>query len=109
MGELLGGQSYEVMGKVEDYFTARGNPTEADNGRYNVTHQESDRHRFKVPTLRNVARTMPYFHDGSQATLAEAVNVMARCELGETLTPQDTNDIVKFLETLTGKYKGRPL
>ncbi|VEI70070.1 Cytochrome c551 peroxidase precursor [Serratia fonticola] len=56
-GVNLGGQSYEVMGLKADYFTARGNPTEADLGRYNVTKNDSDRHRFKTPTLRNIAQT----------------------------------------------------
>src|SRR5262249_42118620 len=59
--------------------------TEADNGRFNVTHMERDRHRFKVPTLRNVALTAPYLHDGSRATLSEAVLVMGRYQLGREL------------------------
>jgi cytochrome c peroxidase len=110
VGELLGGKSFEVMGRRADYFKARGNQlTEADNGRYNVTKQESDRHAFKVPTLRNVARTPPYFHDGSKNTLKDTVEAMATYQLGTKLPEKDIDDLVKFLETLTGEYKGRAL
>jgi len=110
VGELLGGKSYEVMGRRADYFAARGTPlTDADNGRYNQTKDEADRHAFKVPTLRNVARTFPYFHDGSKKTLEEAVDAMAAFQNGEALSAKDTEDVVKFLETLTGEYKGKAL
>jgi len=110
VGELLGGKSYEVMGRRADYFTARGGKlTDADNGRYNVTKDERDRHAFKVPTLRNVARTFPYFHDGSKKTLREAVDAMAVYQAGEPLAEKDAQDIVKFLEALTGEYQGKAL
>jgi cytochrome c peroxidase len=110
VGELLGGKSYEVMGRHGDYFAARGGKlTDADNGRYNVTKDEKDRHAFKVPTLRNVARTFPYLHDGSKKTLREAVDTMAVYEVGEPLAEKDAQDVVKFLETLTGEYKGKAL
>jgi cytochrome c peroxidase len=110
VGELLGGKSYEVMGRHGNYFAARGGKlTDADNGRYNVTKDEKDRHAFKVPTLRNVARTFPYFHDGSKKTLGEAVDAMAVYEVGEPLAEKDAGDVVKFLETLTGEYKGKAL
>ena len=110
VGELLGGKSYEVMGRRADYFAARGTPqTDADNGRYNVTKDEADRHLFKVPTLRNVARTFPYLHDGSKKTLREAVDAMAAFQNGEALSEKDAQDVVKFLETLTGEYKGKAL
>ena len=110
VGELLGGKSYEVMGLRADYFGARGGKlTDADNGRYNVTKDEKDRHAFKVPTLRNVARTFPYFHDGSRKTLREAVDAMATYQGGEALGEKDAQDVVKFLETLTGEYKGKAL
>ena len=110
VGELLGGKSYEVMGLRADYFGARGGKlTDADNGRYNVTKDEKDRHAFKVPTLRNVARTFPYFHDGSKKTLREAVDAMATYQGGEALGEKDAQDVVKFLETLTGEYKGKAL
>lgn len=109
VGELLGGKSYEVMGRRADYFAARGKVTDADNGRYNVTKDEKDRHAFKVPTLRNVARTYPYFHDGSKKTLREAVDAMALYQAGEPLAEKDAQDVVRFLETLTGEYKGKAL
>jgi cytochrome c peroxidase len=110
VGELLGGKSFEVMGRRGDYFAARGGPaTVADNGRYNVTKDEKDRHAFKVPTLRNVARTFPYMHDGSKQTLREAVDTMAVYQVGEPLAEQDAQDLVKFLETLTGEHQGKPL
>jgi cytochrome c peroxidase len=110
VGELLGGKSYEVMGRRADYFAARGTPlTRADDGRYNVTKDEKDRHSFKVPTLRNVARTLPYFHDGSKTTLREAVDAMATYQSGEALSEKDAQDVVRFLETLTGEYRGKAL
>jgi cytochrome c peroxidase len=110
VGELLGGKSYEVMGRRADYFAARGGKTtDADNGRFNQTKDEKDRHAFKVPTLRNIALTFPYFHDGSKKTLREAVDAMAVYEVGAPLVEKDAQDLVKFLETLTGEYKGKLL
>ncbi len=110
VGELLGGRSFERMGRRADYFAARGTKlTPADDGRYNVTKNELDRHCFKVPTLRNVARTSPYFHDGSRKTLREAVDAMATYQNGEPLSEAEAQNVVKFLETLTGEYAGRPL
>jgi cytochrome c peroxidase len=102
--------SYEKMGRREDYFKLRGGPlTEVDNGRYNVTKNESDRHFFKVPNLRNVELTYPYFHDGSAATLQEAVKTMALVQAGKNLKNEEVEDIVAFLKTLTGKYLDIPL
>ncbi len=110
VGELLGGKSFERMGRRADYFAARATRlTAADHGRFNVTKNEADRYCFKVPTLRNVAKTAPYFHDGSKKTLREAVDAMATYELGEPLAEKDAQDLVKFLETLTGEYKGKAL
>jgi cytochrome c peroxidase len=103
-GVALGGTSFQRMGAVQDYFAARGTPlTEADNGRYNVTHNETDRHFFKVPTLRNVAQTAPYLHDGTQATLEETVRVMGRFQLGRTLDDTQVARLVSFLNALTGE------
>ncbi len=104
LGVNIGGQSFQKMGVVENYFELRGGElTEADNGRFNVTHDEADRHFFKVPTLRNVALTAPYFHDGSQEQLADAVRIMARVQLGRNLEEAQVADIVAFLESLTGE------
>jgi cytochrome c peroxidase len=108
-GVNVGGNMFETLGAVRDYFAARGNVTKADLGRFNVTGREEDRHVFKVPSLRNVALTPPYFHDGSAQTLDEAVKVMARYQLGRPLPDADAALIVNFLQTLTGEYGGRPL
>jgi cytochrome c peroxidase len=109
-GELLGGKSFEVMGRRANYFAARGGAlTAADNGRYNVTKDEKDRHFFKVPTLRNVALTFPYMHDGSKKTLREAVDTMAVYQMGEPLAEKDAQDLTRFLETLTGEHNGKAL
>jgi cytochrome c peroxidase len=102
-GQNVGGTMYQKMGLVRDYFADRGEPTEADLGRFNATHAESDRYFFKVPTLRNVALTAPYLHDGSRQTLEETVQVMGRYQLGRELTDEQVKQIVAFLNTLTGE------
>ena len=108
-GVAVGGNMFQTFGVMGDYFAKRGNPTEADLGRYNVTKNEADKHVFKVPSLRNVALTAPYFHDGSAKTLNDAVAVMFKYQLGRTASQQDKDQIVMFLRTLTGEYKGQPL
>ena len=100
---------FQKLGIMADYFGDRGRETAADLGRYNVTHNEADRHVFKVPSLRNVARTAPYLHDGSVATLDEAVRTMARYQLGRDIDPADVQSLTAFLESLTGTYQGRAL
>ena len=109
VGELLGGRSYELMGRRADYFAERGAMTEADNGRFNASKSEADRFHFKVPTLRNVAKTQPYFHDGSAEDLGQAVRVMAKVQNGWQPTDAEVAAMVKFLEALTGEYEGKPL
>lgn len=102
-GPNAGGGMYQRMGLVRNYFELRGTPlTEADNGRFNVTHDEADRHRFKVPSLRNIELTAPYFHDGSQSELAGAVRIMGQVQLNRDLTDAQVSDIVAFLRSLTG-------
>lgn len=108
-GVNLGGNMYERMGLMGDYFGDRGSPTDADKGRFNVTHKESDKHYFRVPTLRNVAKTAPYFHDGSAQELEQAVRIMGRYQLGRYIATEDVSDIVAFLNTLTGELEGRGL
>jgi cytochrome c peroxidase len=108
-GRLLGGRSFEVMGRAADYFAKRGNEGKPDQGRLNVTGLGEDRHRFKVPTLRNVEVTGPWFHDGSAVDLPSAVRTMARVQLDEKLGVGETEEIVAFLKGLTGEYGGRPL
>jgi cytochrome c peroxidase len=101
-GRNLGGNLYQRFGVMGDYFAARGVVTRSDYGRYNVTGREEDRYRFKVPSLRNVAGTAPYFHDGSTATLEEAVRVMVEYQLGRLATNDQIAQLVAFLETLSG-------
>ena len=109
-GINIGGNLFEKIGVMGDYFADRGTPiVKADYGRFNVTGRERDKFKFKVPTLRNVALTQPYFHDGTVKTLEEAVNVMAKYQLGRYLSEDDVQKIVKFLKTLTGEYEGVPL
>jgi len=103
-GRNVGGTMYQRMGLVHDYFERRGGRvTEADLGRFNVTDEEADRHKFKVPTLRNVENSGPYFHDGSEAELAGAVRTMAYVQLGQELEDGQVTDIVAFLGALTGE------
>lgn len=104
-GVNVGGGMYMKMGLVQDYFKdhRKGKLQKADLGRYNVTKQESDKHVFKVPTLRNIDLTYPYFHDGGTKTLREAVQTMAKYQLGKTLTDKQITNIVAFLKSLRGK------
>lgn len=96
-GTYVGGQMYQKAGLVVPW------PNQEDQGRYEVTKQESDKMMFKVPSLRMVEKTAPYFHDGSVATLPEAVQMMAKHQLGKTLTAAETQSIVTWLKTLTGE------
>ena len=110
VGPTLGGQSYELMGLYADYFADRGlELTEEDNGRFKQTGVERDRHRFKVPGLRNVALTWPYYHDGTRESLKEAVCGMGTYQSGVELTDEEEELIVEFLNSLTGEYQGAPL
>ena len=102
-GVNVGGNMYQAFGVMGNYFKDRGNLTKADNGRFNVTGKEADRHMFKVPSLRNVALTPPYFHDGSAASLAAAVDVMFKYQLGRQAPEQDKALIIKFLHALSGE------
>lgn len=105
MGATLGGTQYQKLGLVEPYETA-------DEGRKEVTGKDADLHVFKVPSLRNIARTGPYFHDGSVKSLPEAVTLMAKHQLGKELGQGDVQEISIFLEALTGdlpKGIGKPV
>ena len=84
-GTNVGGNMFQVFGVMGDYFKKRGNVTPADLGRFNQTKNEADKHVFRVPSLRNVALTPPYFHDGSAATLDDAVDIMFQYQLGLSL------------------------
>jgi len=96
-GPALGGQTFEKIGHIRPYAD------EADLGRFEVTGQPEDRQRFRVPGLRNVAKTAPYYHDGSIAELDEAVRNMADHQLGVELSPADLRAILAFLDALTGE------
>ncbi len=95
MGPALGGNMYQKMGLVEAYETH-------DEGRAAITGNAAEKDFFKVPSLRNVAETGPYLHNGTVEGLAETVDIMARHQLGKTLTPEQNADIVAFLAALTG-------
>ena len=110
VGKNLGGLSYELMGLRRHYFAERGlELTNEDNGRFKETQLERDRHRFKVPGLRNVEHTWPYYHDGTRHTLEEAVRDMGLYQSGVELTDAEVATITAFLKTLTGEYKGQPV
>lgn len=96
-GEAVGGNSFQKMGLVEPYQTS--NQVE---GRAAVTGKDADRFTFKVPTLRNVELTYPYFHDGEAETLTEATDIMGRLQLGRKFTDEENAKIVAFMKTLTG-------
>lgn len=96
-GELLGGNSYQKLGAVKPW------PNQNDHGRMDVTKNQADDMFFKAPSLRNIAKTGPYYHDGSVAELDEAVRLMAEHQLGKKLSDEDTKSIVAFLNSLTGE------
>jgi cytochrome c peroxidase len=108
-GTGLGGNMYQKLGIMASYFDDRGNPTKADLGRFNVTGNPADIHMFKVPSLRNVALTAPYFHDGHARTLSDAVGMMGKYQLGRNLSDEEIELLVEFLGTLTGELDGKQL
>jgi cytochrome c peroxidase len=96
-GEAVGGNSFQKMGVVEPYQTKN-----SAQGMAGVTGKDEDRFKFKVPTLRNVELTYPYFHDGAAQTLTEAVDIMGRLQLGKKFSDEEKAQVVAFLKTLTG-------
>jgi len=106
-GINVGGSMFQKFGIFQE---APRDPTRpVDLGRFLLTQVPRDRAVFRVPSLRNVAVTAPYFHDGRTPTLETAVTIMARVQLGRTLSQEDIQAIVQFLHTLTGEYQGRSL
>lgn len=95
-GEAIGGERYAVLGQAVAY------PNLTDEGRYVVTGDEADKYSFKVPSLRNIAETGPYLHDGSIVSLEEMVTLMATHQLSRELTGDQVTDISAFLRALTG-------
>ena len=98
-GNLLGGNIYQKLGLVKPW------PNQKDQGRFAITKREQDKMFFKVPSLRNIEKTGPYFHDGSAEDLTQAVKVMANHQLGREFTKEEISDIIAFLKTLTGTLK----
>lgn len=98
---LIGGKATEDLDKKYGFTK--------DQGRFEVTKQDADKNMFRVPTLRNVAVTAPYFHNGAVDELSEAVQVMAQAQLGKTLSKAEVKSIVAFLETLTGEFPAQTL
>ena len=105
-GINLGGNSYQQLGSALDYFVEHRTAGPNDNGVFNRTGRESDKHVFKVPTLHGVAETAPYFHDGSVDTLEAAIEEMGEHQLGRMLSQQDIDDIAAFLNSLGGRPMG---
>lgn len=105
-GVAVGGNMYEKLGVVIPYYDEK--MTSSTNlGRYRISGIEEHKYEFKVPSLRNVARTAPYFHNGSIKTLEEAVKLMAKHQLGRTLSEKEVSDIVKFLHSLNGDLNAK--
>lgn len=102
-GVNVGGNLFQKFGVIGDYFADRGNVTQADLGRFNVTQAYADRYVFRVPSLRNVAVTPPYLHDGSADTLEEAIAIMVTYQLGRDIPPEALQQIAQFLRTLTAE------
>jgi len=102
-GAFMGGQMFQRLGVVQPW------PNKSDLGRYTVTKAPADSMVFKVPSLRNIAETGPYFNSGSVATLEEGVRLMARHQLGKELTPDQVASITTYLKTLTGTVPTRYL
>ncbi|MCB0409011.1 MAG: cytochrome-c peroxidase [Flavobacteriales bacterium] len=101
LGNAIGGNMYQKFGVYGDYWEYTKSK-KIDEGKFEVSNNEADKYIFKVPTLRNVEKTAPYFHDGSVEKLEDAVNIMAKAQLNKELTPEETNDIVAFLKALSG-------
>lgn len=107
-GVAIGGGMFQKFGLANDYHALTGSTME-DIGRKKITSQESDKDVFKVPSLRNIAKTYPYFHDGSVRELDKAVQIMAKAQLNKDLNEDEVKSIVLFLETLTGTVSAEAL
>jgi len=101
-GVNLGGTMFQKFGLVDGPYWKHIDDPKHDKGRADVTKKAEDEFFFRVPGLRNVERTYPYFHNGSVWELDKAVNIMAKAQLGKTLAPEDTENIVAFLKALSG-------
>jgi len=108
-GINLGGNLFARFGIFLANLSLKDNLTDYDYGRYSYTKKQQDMFLFRVPSLRNVAVTAPYFHDGSARTLKDAISTMARLQLDIILPKKDVDSIEAFLIGLTGEYKGKKL
>lgn len=108
-GINIGGNLFQKFGVFYDYMAERGDLNKNDYGRFNITNRQIDRFVFKVPSLRNVAVTAPYLHDGSATTIEDAISIMGKTQIGRTLTVDEIQSIKAFLNTLTGEYKNTSL
>jgi cytochrome c peroxidase len=104
----VGGQMYQKFGVLEPYVKYTKSE-KIDEGRFAVTKNEADKFLFKVPVLRNVAMTPPYFHDGSVDELDQAIWIMAKIQLGKDLSKQQREDVAAFLASLTGRISNEDL
>lgn len=101
-GNLLGGKMYQKFGLYADYWEFTKSE-KMDKGKFDVTQNEADKYVFKVPSLRNIEKTAPYFHDGSVQELPDAIRIMAKVQVNKDLSDEDINKIIIFLNTLTGE------
>lgn len=107
-GALLGGNMFMKFGLSTNYWELTNSPA-IDSGKYVVTKNEADMFVFKVPSLRNIEKTSPYFHDGSVADLKEAIQIMSKTELNKELTTEQIDEISTFLSSLTGEIPSEAL
>ena len=108
-GHNVGGNLFQKLGVMGDYFAQHPEESEADRGRFNATKNREDLHVFKVPSLRLVVLTPPYFHNGSKKNLVAAIHTMAEFQLGRKIPDNDLRAIIAFLYTLPGEHEGRSL
>lgn len=108
-GVNVGGNLFQKFGIFYDYLAERGNIGRPDFGKFNTTNRQMDKFVFKVPSLRNIAVTAPYLHDGSAETLKEVISIMGKTQIGRELTPDEISLIESFLRSLTGKYDNKLL
>jgi cytochrome c peroxidase len=101
-GNALGGNTYQKFGVYGDYWEHTKSAT-VDKGRYDITQNDADKYIFKSPSLRNIVKTYPYFHDGSVKDLDEAIKIMGKAQLNMDFSDEEVQAIVAFLHTLTGE------
>jgi cytochrome c peroxidase len=108
-GRNVGGNLFQKLGVMRDYFVDYPSENNAARGRFNATGKENDMHYFKVPSLRLAVLTAPYFHNGSKKNLLETIRTMAKYQLGRTISDDDIRSIIGFLYTMPGDYNGHSL